>query len=147
MNEEIRKKVDKMRDKYCVVKVNVGAGREILEGYLSVDFSKDEMDVGEPVEPDVVGDVLSMPFEDESIDEVRMKQLMIELSLDDQREALKEVMRVLKSEGVIRIIDVEGLVEKPAKEVGLKVVVKVEDRCADWDDLKEHMWYEYILKK
>lgn len=75
------------------MKINLGCGREIKEGYVNVDVSKDEG-------VDVVWDLnsLPLPFKDNSVDEVVCSHVLEHLV--DPYPLVLDVHRILKPCGV-----------------------------------------------
>lgn len=76
------------------MKINVGSGEELLDGYTNVDLR----DVA-----DVQADVRDLPFPSGSVDEVRAFNVLEHLSEFDYPSALVEWHRVLKPGGILRV--------------------------------------------
>ena len=79
-----------------VVRLNLGCGRDIRDGYLNIDAAR---------LPGVslVADLnRSLPFKDASIDEILMDSVLEHL--DDVSRALGEVFRVLRRGGTVLIV-------------------------------------------
>ena len=82
------------------MKLNLGCGYNKLDGYVNVDHDS-------RCEPDVVADLEdTLPFEDNSVDEIMMTHVLEHLGADVKTyfKIWKELYRVLKNEGVVKII-------------------------------------------
>jgi SAM-dependent methyltransferase len=77
------------------VKIHVGCGVNYLEGYINIDSSA-------MVKPDIVADICKLPFEDSSIDEIYTAHTLEHVN--DFEKAMRELHRVLKTGGVLKII-------------------------------------------
>jgi len=77
------------------VKLNLGCGPDHFKGWVNVDSSPDE-------KPDVVADVIDLPFEDNSVDEIFASHILEHV--DWRVPALEEWHRVLRPGGVIVVI-------------------------------------------
>jgi SAM-dependent methyltransferase len=77
------------------LKLNLGCGYSRYPGWTGVDISPD-------AEPQVLSDVRSLPFEDESADEVYASHVLEHFSYDEP--VLEEWWRVLKPGGRITVI-------------------------------------------
>lgn len=78
------------------MKLNLGAGQDKREGFVSVDIQ-------EKFSPDVVADVRRLPFSDQSADEIIAIDVLEHLPRHDLLPTLKEWHRVLKPGGNITI--------------------------------------------
>lgn len=77
------------------MKLDVGAGYSPKEGYTSVDkFTP----------ADYKADILKLPFEDNSIEEIYTSHVLEHLAKKDVPLALSEIYRVLQHEGIFTII-------------------------------------------
>ena len=77
------------------MKINLGCGHRKIEGYVNIDAQ-------ERVNPDLVCDVLGgLPYEDNSIDEVRAFDFLEHIPLGKTIGVIEEIWRVLKPEGVL----------------------------------------------
>jgi SAM-dependent methyltransferase len=76
------------------VKLNLGAGRIQISGYVNID-------VDPTMEPDLVADAESLPFEDGSVDEIYASHILEHLRWDSP--ALTEWFRVLKHGGLLTV--------------------------------------------
>lgn len=76
------------------VRLNVGCGHKLLEGYINVDLVPSA---------DVEADVRQLPFEDDSADELLAVHVLEHLYRWDALDALREWRRVLKPGGLIAI--------------------------------------------
>jgi len=82
------------------VKLNLGCGYNKLDGYINVDRDLN-------CSPDIVADIEKpLPFEDSSVDEIMMVHVLEHLGQDTETylNIWKEFYRVLKNQGVIKII-------------------------------------------
>ena len=73
------------------VKLNLGCGDEILPGYINIDINNDKADVE--------ADCASLPYGDNSVDEVRAYHLIEHFTFKNAFNVLKEWRRVLKPGG------------------------------------------------
>ena len=76
------------------IRLNLGADRTQIAGFLSVDFN-------ESVTPDVLADVEHLPFEDNSVDEIYASHVLEHLPFESK--ALQEWLRVLKPGGMLTV--------------------------------------------
>jgi len=77
--------------KYKNLKLNLGCGDEILEGYVNCDLYGDKADM--------IFDAATIPFPDNSINEIRAYHLIEHFNFMEGLQVLKEWFRVLKPEG------------------------------------------------
>jgi predicted SAM-dependent methyltransferase len=77
------------------LRLNLGCGLTQVAGFLGVDLDPE-------LHPDVVADVESLPFEDDSVDEIYASHVLEHVPYDSP--ALTEWNRVLKPGGLITII-------------------------------------------
>ncbi len=121
-------------DQAGLIRLNLGAGRRPLEGYIGVDIAG---------EPDVLADVRALPYEDGSVDEVIAIHLLEHLYRWEAPAALAEWARVLKPGGrlVLELPDVVKCCEQ--------VLAGAKDRLGVWglygspeyaDPLMCHRW-------
>lgn len=76
------------------MKLNLGSGNRPIAGYVNIDIQ-------ERVNPDVVCDVLhGLPYEDNSVDEVRSFDFLEHMPLGSQIDIITEIWRVLKGGGL-----------------------------------------------
>lgn len=80
-----------------MLKLNLGCGKNVYEGYHNIDVN--------PVNPMVINcDIRKLEhYDDESVDEIILSQVLEHLNNKDLRPALKEWNRVLKKGGKIII--------------------------------------------
>ncbi len=77
------------------VKLNLGSGNRPQKGYVNIDIQ-------ERVNPDLVCDVLAgLPYEDNSVDEVRAFDFLEHLPLGSQINTITEIWRVLNNGGLL----------------------------------------------
>lgn len=87
-------------------KLNLGCACRFLEGYINIDMDSIEdikhrypnVNINDNIEF-IQGNVLELPFDDESIDEVRCDALVEHFSFKEESLFFNEVNRVLKSGG------------------------------------------------
>lgn len=76
-------------------KLHLGCGDMILEGYVNCDLYNPKADIK--------CDVRSLPFDDDSAEEVYASHLIEHFDIKEAFEVLKEWRRVLKTDGVLVI--------------------------------------------
>ena len=92
------------------IKLNLGCASRLLDGYLNVDMdSVEEIKKRYPNlvinenNPFLQCDVLSLPFEDSSVDEIRADAIIEHMSFLEEPKFFHEATRVLKPGGVLNI--------------------------------------------
>jgi SAM-dependent methyltransferase len=76
------------------IRLNIGADRTQIAGFLSVDFN-------EAVSPDVLAEADNLPFEDNTVDEIYASHVLEHMPFESQ--ALQEWLRVLKPGGMLTV--------------------------------------------
>jgi ubiquinone/menaquinone biosynthesis C-methylase UbiE len=95
----------------------VGKGNGLIEWYLKKKVGRVvSIDIDESLEPDVVGDVRSMPFQDNEFDVVLCAEVLEHLPYEDLRKSLTALKRVAK-EGVVLSLPHWGYTFK----IGIKI--------------------------
>ena len=85
------------------MRINVGCGGHPFdEPWINVDSSLGTS--GFPCHPQILADVRDLPFTDESADAIYCGHLLEHVPLDEVPLALKEIRRVLKTEGSLCIV-------------------------------------------
>ena len=79
------------------VKLNLGCGRRILEGYTNVDLPGNHSGI----KPDVEADLRKLPFPDEHADEIMAVHVIEHFYVWEVMSVLDEWKRVLKTGGKI----------------------------------------------
>ena len=104
-----------------MIKLNLGCASRLLPGYINIDIdSLDEIirrypnlkiDEGQQF---LQADILKLPFEDSSVDEIRADAFMEHLSFKEESRMFKEVYRALKPGGLFlfSVPDFEDLIKK-----------------------------------
>lgn len=88
------------------IRLNVGAGSDLLENYVNVDMhSREEIEKRYGIKlPENIQienyDILNLPYEDGTVDEVLCLGFLEHLSFEDEGKFLKEVKRLLKKGGM-----------------------------------------------
>jgi predicted SAM-dependent methyltransferase len=77
-----------------MIRLHLGCGPNILEGYINIDKFYDDPMV-------MKADALMLPFADESVDEVMHQQLAEHLDFHQEKQAFDEWYRVLKVGGTL----------------------------------------------
>ncbi len=85
------------------MKLNLGCGRERLDGYVNLDLRSDVADF--------VGDAANLSFPDASCDEVRAIDLLEHFPIHKTQSVLTGWRRVLTSDGtlIVRVPNLQGL--------------------------------------
>jgi predicted SAM-dependent methyltransferase len=89
------------------MKLNLGCGKDIREGYMNIDINVYEPSVTK-------GDITNLDFiEKDSVDEIFMRDVLEHFIFDDSLLVLGECSRVLKSGGkiTIRTINIDKQIE------------------------------------
>lgn len=77
-----------------VKKINLGCGYNHIEGYINIDNR-------EETKPDMVADILEgLPFDDNSVDEVRAHDFLEHIPIGTAISVITEIWRVLKPGGI-----------------------------------------------
>ena len=79
------------------MKLNLGSGKRDLEGYVNIDAVKQ-------TEETVIGDVLNLTYQDNSIDEIFSEHVVEHLTRPELNRFFSESKRMLKSGGKLHII-------------------------------------------
>lgn len=117
-----------------VVRLNLGAGRRALDGFLTVDVQGD---------PDIKADVRSLPIPDACVDEAVSIHVLEHLYRWEAPAALREWHRVLKPGGLLAI-EVPDLLKCAAS-----IIAGGKERAGVWgvfgdpnygDPLMVHRW-------
>ena len=104
-----------------MVKLNLGCASRLLSGYINIDLdSLEQIKERYPnIEVDdshkfLQANILELPFEDETVDEVRADAFLEHLSFKEEPIMFREVYRVLKPGGVFKfsVPDFEDTVKK-----------------------------------
>lgn len=97
------------------MKVNLGCGRDKRPGYVNVDVRPD-------VEPDLVWNLekLPLPFQDNSVEEVLMKDVLEHVSWRRVEELLRDVYRIMRPGArlYVQVPDLEAIARKVILDPG-----------------------------
>ena len=104
-----------------MIKLNLGCASRLLSGYVNIDL--DSLDDIKKRYPNIKiednheflqANILQLPFEDETVDEVRADAFLEHLSFKEEPLLFKEVYRVLKPNGIFKfsVPDFEDAVKK-----------------------------------
>ena len=77
------------------MKLNLGCGEQILDGYINVDIR--------PFANCIQADVMALPFKDNSVDEILAIDIYEHVSFNDSKKLLKHWIDKLKDDGQILI--------------------------------------------
>ncbi|MCJ7747939.1 MAG: class I SAM-dependent methyltransferase [Desulfobacterales bacterium] len=76
-----------------MLKLNLGSGYQKLDGFVNIDFRPE-------TNPDLCIDVIKgLPYEDNSVDEVRAFDFLEHIPTDKTITVIEEIYRVLKADG------------------------------------------------
>lgn len=78
------------------IRLDIGAGPQQISGWLSVDMN-------EAINPDIVADARSLPFEDDVVDEICAFHVLEHMDWQGGLDALYEWLRVLKPGGGLTV--------------------------------------------
>jgi len=92
------------------IRLNLGCASRLLDGYTNVDMDSVEqikrrypnLEINDS-NPFLQCDVLNLPFEDSSVDEVRADAILEHMSFLEEPKFFKEATRVLKPGGILNI--------------------------------------------
>lgn len=107
--KQIKKLLENYPDK---VMLNVGCGTDYKEGWINIDNNSDHNIEANRL--DLNWDLRnSLPFPDDSVDFIFNEHFMEHLTVEEGQAAIKDLMRVLKPGGVMRIAmpDLEEAIE------------------------------------
>lgn len=82
------------------MKINIGCGREYLQGYTNIDISKE-------VKADEYLDIRTdkLPFKNDSVDEIYISGVLEQIQENEHLQyAMNECWRVLKEGGFMRVV-------------------------------------------
>lgn len=110
-----------MSNKNSLVRLNLGCGGRPLPGYINIDMdSLDQIRERYPhqsFEEDLVVvnyDIFNLPFEKDSVDEIKAEGLIEHLPFIDEPKFFNEVVRVLKPGGLLYLstVDFEKVIKQ-----------------------------------
>ena len=78
--------------------LNIGCGNTSIKNAVNMDIAKNEY-----ANPDIVGNVLDIPFPNERFKGIILSHILEHLSLSDHSKAMLEMRRVLKPKGKLLI--------------------------------------------
>jgi len=118
-------------------KLNLGSGNNHIEGYISVDkYDK---------EAEVRADIVDLPYEDESVDEIVCYQVIEHMPYNQSTQVFEEMYRVLKpgATAIVETVDFdivaqgvleEGLTDKWIRNIyGEYYRPQDRNRYEDWE--------------
>ena len=81
-----------------MLKINLGSGPGKLSGWINVDVAPE-------YQPDLVADLRQpLPFDDQSVDFIHSEDFLVQLTIEEALNFLRECRRILKSDGVMRLL-------------------------------------------
>jgi len=84
--------------------LEIGPGNKFVTGYLSnLGYDIKTLDIDEDNQPDVVGSVLELPFDDNSFDLILCSEVLEHLPFDNFMVALEQMRRVAKKYVVLSL--------------------------------------------
>ena len=78
------------------MRLNIGSGKEYRQDWLNID-------VNEKFNPDIVMDMRSLMFPDESVDEILMQDVLDHVTFVEGKEVLRKCYGWLKNNGTLNI--------------------------------------------
>ncbi len=86
--------------------LEIGVGNKFVSNYLkSRGFNITTIDIDKRLKPDVVGDILKLPFKDQSFDVIVCYEVLEHIPYENLQRALREMHRVSKKYVIISLPD------------------------------------------
>jgi len=101
------------------VRVNIGCGSRILEGWVNVDLIQRDSIHGDERIPDVISDIRDMPFPEEYADEAMAVHVLEHFYIWEAKDLMMEWIRILKPGGKL-VIEVPDL-DKVANYIAIGI--------------------------
>lgn len=107
----ISRKIDIILSGHKTIKLNIGCGTDYKEGWINIDNNSDNNIERLDLNWDLH---YSLPFKDGSVDYIFNEHFIEHLSVEEGQSAIKDMMRVLKPGGVLRMAtpDLEVTIDK-----------------------------------
>jgi hypothetical protein len=95
----------------------IGVGDSIVSDFLKRNpkYTITTMDIDPELKPDVVGDIRSLPFPDQSFDTVCVFEVLEHLPFEETKKSLAELSRVARKHAIISV---------PHRRTGVEIVLK-----------------------
>lgn len=110
MKKQLKKVVNTVKRNKRTIKLNVGCGTDYKGGWLNIDNNSDEN-----IEKlDLNWDLRNpLPYDDNSVDFIFNEHFFEHLTVEEAQKTIKDLMRVLKPGGVMRIAmpDLEWVID------------------------------------
>ena len=129
-----------------MIKINIGCGGRPLKDYINIDMDTlDEIKKRYPynkIDHDIIVkqyDVFNLPFDDNSVDEIKAESFIEHLSFFEEENFFKEIVRICKINGKI-------ILSTPDFEKTVKLWLEYEDNWQDFfkndsESIKEEHWF------
>lgn len=128
------------------LKLNIGCASRIMEDYVNIDLSTIEEIISRypniPIKKNIPvyqHDIFNLPYENQTVDEVRSDSMLEHLSFKEEKLFFYEVKRVLKSNGLL-------VFSVPDFEKTIKDWLEASDDWQDFyrddvDAIKDNHWF------
>jgi len=133
--------------------INLGAGGEVIPGYKSFDLPMEYQTQQEVITPDIVGDIgENLQFDNNSVNNFRMKDVLVYLDIAQTNHFFEEIARVLRPGGKFTLIENPGFVyNDDINDIpkSLSLITKTPGELIEYmqEDEPGTRYYEFVFEK